>query len=150
MKKWVSLIVASVNTIILSLVITTSVYAQGPTPTPIPLPPGGSRESVPINIGDPGFGVKPDTSLGGLLKNVLVIIFTLAAVLVLFMLAWGAFQWITSGGDKEAVDKARKRITASLIGLALLALAYLLAVVVGRLVGIDVLNIDKLPNITGR
>lgn len=137
------MIVASINTIILSLVITTSVYAQA-------LPPGGSRESVPINIGDPGLGVKPDANLGTLLKTVLTIIFTLAAVLVLFMLAWGAFQWITSGGDKEAVDKARKRITASLIGLALLALAYLIAVVVGRLVGIDVFGLSTLPNITQR
>lgn len=144
MKKWVSLIVTTVNTIIFSLFITASVYAEVPTLTPT------LAKSVDINIGDPNVGVNPQTALGGLLKNVLILIFVIAAVVVLFMLAWGGFQWITSGGDKEAVDKARKRIIAALIGMALLALAYLLTVVVGTIVGIDIFKLTTLPTIHGR
>ena len=62
------------------------------------------------------------------------------------MLITGAFNWITSGGDKENVGKARSRIINALIGLLVLALAFLIARVAGQIVHIDIFNL-KIPSL---
>lgn len=93
-------------------------------------------------------GINPSTtSLGDLIRNALVIIYILAAVAVLAMLVFGAFQWITSGGDKEAVQKARSRITAALVGMGILALALFITVLMGQILNINVLNLPTLPTL---
>lgn len=95
----------------------------------------------------PTQGIPGGTSLGLILSNALTIIFVVAAFAVLFMLIIGAFQWITSGGDKEAVGRARGRITHALIGLAILALAFLIVTVVGQILNIDILS-GRIPSLT--
>ncbi|MBI2314685.1 hypothetical protein HYU93_01330 [Candidatus Daviesbacteria bacterium] len=52
-----------------------------------------------------------------------------------------AFEWITSGGDKEAVGKARGRIINALIGLAVLAVAFALANVAARFTGLNLFDL---------
>jgi hypothetical protein len=92
-------------------------------------------------------GINPGIRVNQLISNALTIIFILAALAVLFMLVLGAFSWITSGGDKDSVGKARSRIVNALIGLAVLALAYFIARFVGQLVGIDIFNLRSLPTL---
>lgn len=92
-------------------------------------------------------GINPSTSVGVILSNVLFIIFVVAALAVLFMLIVGAFKWITSGGDKENVKAARGQIVNALIGLAILALAFLITRVVGQILNIDILNLRNLPTL---
>lgn len=96
----------------------------------------------------PGFGVDPSTrSIGDVISNGIRIVFIIALLGVLVMLVAGAIQWVFSGGDKEALGKAKNRITHALIGLLILALAFLLAVVVGNIVGINLLNLPALPSL---
>lgn len=125
------------------LVIVPTVFAQV-TPTP----GSGIRiDIVPKNI--PGF-VDPGASgsnISNIINNVLKIIFVIAALLVLIFLIMGAFQWIMSGGEKEAVGKARLRITHALIGLAILVLAFVILGVVGTIVGINFLQFN-IPTLT--
>ncbi len=94
-----------------------------------------------IKIGTPDQGVDPNADVGDVLSNVITIIFVVAALAVLFMLIFGAFQWITSGGEKEAVGKARGRIVNALVGLAILAVAFLLVRVLAGIVHIDITNL---------
>ena len=54
------------------------------------------------------------------------IAFVVAVVLTFIFLLMGGIQWITSGGDKGKYEEARNRITAALIGLAIVALAWLI------------------------
>lgn len=75
------------------------------------------------------------SDLGKFITNLLTLAFGIALIIVLIMLIWGAFEWITSGGDKEAVGKARGRIINALIGLAVLAVAFALAQVAGQFLG---------------
>lgn len=103
--------------------------------------------AVQISIKPPTGGVPPGTELGVIIGNALTIVFVIAVIAVLFMLVIGAFQWITSGGDKEAVGKARGRITSALVGLAILALAFLIVKIAGGIVNIDLLNL-KLPSLS--
>ncbi len=88
--------------------------------------------------------VKPQSGfsdVGKFVTNLLQLAFVVAIFVVLVMLIWGAFEWITSGGDKEAVGHARNRIINALIGLAVLAVAFALAKVGAQFVGIDLNNI---------
>lgn len=125
------------------LVIVPTVFAQV-TPTP----GSGIRiDIVPKNIPgfvDPGAG---GSNISNIINNVLKIIFVVAALLVLIFLIMGAFQWIMSGGEKEAVGKARLRITHALIGLAILVLAFVILGVVGTIVGINFLQFN-IPTLT--
>lgn len=45
--------------------------------------------------------------------------FIVAGLVALLYLLMGALAWITSGGNKENVDKAREKIQAALIGVIL-------------------------------
>jgi hypothetical protein len=47
-------------------------------------------------------------------------LFIVAGLIALLYLLLGALAWITSGGNKESVEKAREKIQAALIGLILI------------------------------
>ncbi len=109
--------------------------------------PALAYAQIDVGVSAPSAGVNPNLTVGTFLSNILTIIFVVAALAVLFMLVWGAFSWITSGGDKDAVGGARKRIINALIGLAVLALAFFITRVVGQLVNIDILSLTNLPTL---
>ena len=93
-------------------------------------------------------GVDPSVrSLGDLISNTLQIVFIAAALAVLIYLVIGAFKWITSGGDKDAIGKARGTIVNALIGLAILALAFFITVLFGEIVGINILSLPRIPTL---
>ncbi len=58
-----------------------------------------------------------------------------------FYLLLGAAQWVFSGGDKEAVSKAQKRITNALIGLAIAFSVYVIVNLISIVFGVNILNI---------
>ncbi len=80
---------------------------------------GGGNTLNLTNLQPSGVSVPSDAST--LIKNVITIVFLVAAALTFFYLIWGAITWITSGGDKSKVEEARNRITAAVIGLLILA-----------------------------
>lgn len=63
-----------------------------------------------------------------------------AGVLSFLFLLWGGTQWITAGGDKDAVEKARKRIIGALIGLAAVFSAYALIYIIQVLFNISIIR----------
>lgn len=99
-------------------------------------------ESTIKIVSPPGVGY---SDLGNFITNVLTLAFSVAILVVLVMLIWGAFEWITSGGDKDAVGKARSRIINALIGLAVLAVAFALAKVAAQFLGFPDFTI-KIPS----
>lgn len=129
MKKAAALITTSAGFILSSV----SAFAQ---PRETKVPPG----TLP--------GVDPSTTTTGeLISNALQIVFIAAALAVLIYLVIGAFKWITSGGDKDAIGKARGSIVNALIGLFILALAFFITVLMGQIVGIDILNLPVIPRL---
>lgn len=60
--------------------------------------------------------------------------FIVAGLLALFYLLLGALAWITSGGNKENVDKARDKITNALIGVILIAVVLAIIVTLEQVV----------------
>lgn len=67
---------------------------------------------------------KDGTAINTLLSNVIGLFFAAGAIAFIIMFVWGAVQMILSGGDKEAIAKARSRITWSIVGVVLLSLSY--------------------------
>lgn len=65
-----------------------------------------------------------------------------AGVVAFIFLLWGGVQWILAGGDKEGTEKARKRITSALIGLAIVFSAYALIFIVQALFGISIISVN--------
>ncbi|OGE25326.1 hypothetical protein A3C26_00665 [Candidatus Daviesbacteria bacterium RIFCSPHIGHO2_02_FULL_39_12] len=98
-------------------------------------------ENIQITKPQQGF-----TTIGDFISKVLTFAFLIAVLVVLVMLIWGAFEWITSGGDKEAVGKARSRIINALVGLAVLAVAFALTRVAAQFLGFPDLNNIPIPS----
>lgn len=84
------------------------------------------------------------TELSPLIQGIIRIVFVVAVILTFLFLLWGGIQWITSGGDKEKYEEARNRITAALIGLAIIALAWLVIKLVTYFFGLpDMFGSDQ-------
>jgi hypothetical protein len=93
---------------------------------------------------------KPDTYIGRVIDASVQIFFLIGAIGVLIMFLWGAVDWILSGGDKEKVAGARKRITTALMGIALLALTFIAVYTIGTMIGINPLAKFDIPTFTGQ
>lgn len=79
-------------------------------------------------------------SLRNLISNTITIFFTIGGIGFTIMIVWGSVNWILSGGDKEKIAGARKRITTAIVGLTLLSLTFLIMLVAGQILGIRSLN----------
>lgn len=78
--------------------------------------------------------------------------FVVAGLVALFYLLLGAFGWITSGGSKEAVDKAREKIQAALIGLILIFVVLAIVTVMENIldIGLGISKEIKFPQLIKR
>ena len=97
-----------------------------------------------ITIAPPGVGYD---NLSTFINAAIRLAFIIGLIGVLVMLVWGAIEWIFSGGGKDQIDAARKRIINALIGLAILGLTFVIVSVVGRLVGFDPLQNMPIPTL---
>lgn len=74
-----------------------------------------------------GFQIPP---FNVVLTFIIRIFFVVAGLIAVIYLLLGALAWITSGGNKESVDKAREKIQAALIGIILLFVVLAIVAVV--------------------
>lgn len=88
----------AINSVLFALA--PAVYAQG---------------SVNLPFGRP--------TLSGMVSFLIRFLFFFAGLAALLYLLLGAFNWITSSGDKEAVKKAQDKIQAAIIGLIVIVVA---------------------------
>ena len=75
------------------------------------------------------------TDLGNFTGGAIRIFIIVAGFALLIYLFWGAFDWITSEGDKEKVGKARNKIINAIIGVVILAAAFAIIQVLGVFTG---------------
>lgn len=110
---------SSLVAVISSLFMATTAFAADSTLSP---PPGSLNPNV-----DP-------TAIPQLLVNMLFIV---ASFLAIAYLMYGGIKWITSRGDKVAVESARKHIVAAIIGLVIVAGSFFILQVVFRILGAE-------------
>lgn len=61
----------------------------------------------------------------------------------IFNLVMGSIAWIGSGGDKQSLQTAQKRITNALIGLLITMFSFTIISLVSYFLGFDFLNIQN-------
>lgn len=82
----------------------------------------------------------PFTNIGQLLNIMLTLAFFVAALFFFVNLLVGGVSWIGAGGDPKALTAARNRITNAVIGLIIVVAAYAIALVVGQVFGLSIVN----------
>ena len=94
---------------------------------------GGLNQSA----GQDGLGF-----FSALLPAIVSLLFVIGSIIFFFMLAIGAIQWISSAGDKGALEGARGRIVNALTGIIILFSAYAIVTLVENFFGISILTLD--------
>ncbi len=72
--------------------------------------------------------------IGSFLSRIIGASLIIAAILSFLYLIWGGFQWITSGGDKTALEDARNRIVSAIVGLVIVAASWAIFQLVQQLI----------------
>lgn len=104
-------------------------------------PPAGVRE-IQEQVGPDNIGIIFFAS------NLVRLATVVAGIWVMFNFISAGWIYITSGGDASAHEKVSEKITQSLIGLAIVALAYTIAGLIGLLIFGDAGFILR-PTLTG-
>lgn len=86
--------------------------------------------------------------VSGIIGPAITFIFVIAVIIALFFLLFGAVRWITSGGDKAAIESARGQIIASIVGLVILFFGFLIFNIILQFfrLNINQLNIPQIPS----
>ncbi len=85
----------------------------------------------------PGGAIDPNINPTSIPQLIVNLLFMLAAFLAVAYLMYGGIKWITSRGDKVAVESARKHIAAAVIGLIVVAGSFFILQVVFTILGAD-------------
>ena len=62
----------------------------------------------------------------------------------LFWFVVGAVQWTSSGGNPEQMTKAKSQMSTAIAGLFVLVLSTAIIWIVGKVTGLDILNLERL------
>jgi amino acid transporter len=89
--------------------------------------------SAQVNSQTLGFNPN-QLGLGNVLSFLIRVFFVAAGLAALIFLLLGALSWVTSGGNKENVEKAREKILAAVIGIIIVVLVVGVAVTLEQLV----------------
>ncbi|MDO8638583.1 MAG: hypothetical protein Q7R43_03335 [Candidatus Daviesbacteria bacterium] len=81
-----------------------------------------------------GFGWIPSLAEGT--KLMMGPAFAIAAAVVVLYFIIGGVQFLLSGGDKEAIAKAQKRITHAIIGFVLLMMMFIILQFIPEFLGL--------------
>lgn len=106
---------------------------------------GVSEEGGIINPVIGLFGTQPgQITIATILATFLRISLVVAGILLLIYLVIGGIQWLTSGGEKAALESARGRLTNAFIGLLIIVLVLVIIDLINRVLGLDILR-PELP-----
>lgn len=106
------------------------------------------QTSLELNIGETAEAAEltgASTGFGDWVGVVLAAILTIAALLLLLNLVWAGIDWISAGGDSGKIEKARSKITQSIVGIIVLASSVAIFNLVQNFLGIELLQFQTGP-----
>lgn len=114
----------------------------------IPLSPQGGFKGLGTSpLGNPtGDGVNTFTNFISMAIGLMTLI---GIIWFIFIFIIGAIGIISSGGDKNALESAKKKISTGVIGLVVLILAIIIVDFLGYLLGFGVGNIRNFTYLFG-
>lgn len=103
--------------------------------------------TTPSGYEPKGGGIDSYTSsLEKLISNVLVVLTVVAGISFILYFLLGALQWVTAGGQKDKVETAKSYMTNGAIGLIIVVVSYAVVWIVGKALGLDILEPAGLIN----
>lgn len=137
MKKALFSIFTNLSSLFAYLFTIPAIAVAASTPIPVSPRPVGS------------FGPLADVTakdFGAIVGRIITIAFVLAIVIALGFLVYGGIKWITSGGDKTAVEGARNTIVAAIVGLVIVFLSYFILNIILGFFGLELGKLE-LPTV---
>ncbi len=116
----------SLSLVLYSLLSPLTVHAQnviGPIPNPLPKYPSSQGQG-----------------LFAFLSNVLKLVGTIAGIFMIVQLILAGYGYISANGDPKKTSLAWTKIWQSIVGMVIIASAFVIASVVERFTGIKILN----------
>ncbi len=103
-----------------------------------------SQTNDPITVitNDPNYTFAQGLRPSDYISTAINLLLGAAGVVSFVFLLWGGIQWITAGGDKDAIEKARKRIFSALIGLVIVFSVYTIFYIIRVLFGVDLIGLN--------
>lgn len=103
-----------------------------------------AQANTTINLLDPSSPYNQIQSLkpSDLVSKSIELLLGTSGVIAFIYLLMGGIQWITSGGDKEGLDKAKKKITHALVGLAVVFSVYAMVFIIRALFNINTIGVN--------
>tara|TARA_Y100000310_G_C20524828_1_gene735485 strand:+ start:298 stop:702 length:405 start_codon:yes stop_codon:yes gene_type:complete len=77
------------------------------------------------------------SDINNILPNLITTVLAIAGVVFLIFLIIGGIQWMTAGGDQEAITKAKSRLTNAVIGIVIVFSAWAILNLVNYFFGIN-------------
>lgn len=84
--------------------------------------------------------ISPTNNIITVVQAIVRFILIVAFVLAFVMLLVGGIRWIMAGGDEKSVEKARNTITAALIGLVVVLIAYAIIRIVETFFNVNIIS----------
>ena len=107
----------------------------GVTPLALPLTVFAAEDIIP-----PQLQTVAQNNIIDIVRAIIQFILVVAFVLAFIMLLIGGIRWITAGGDEKAVGSARNMITAALIGLVIVLVAFALIKLIETFFGVSIIS----------
>lgn len=89
-------------------------------------------------------GTAPESLLATIMSNIIGAMTIGAGIWFLFQAIIAGYNYMNAAGDKARIENAGRRLTNSLIGIAVVVAAYGLLSLIGSFLGIEFLNLGKL------
>lgn len=105
-------------------------------------------DTVTILSNNPNYAAIQALKPSWYIKAALNLLLGAAGVASFVFLLMGGIQWIMAGGDKDALDKARKRIVQALVGLTIVFSSYVILYIIRALFNVNLIEFC-LTNIGG-
>lgn len=99
-----------------------------------------SNPALPSLQGQTGVGF-----FGSIIPRFVGLALLIGVLVFFFVMIAGAIQWISSGGDKAAVEAARGKIVNAVVGVVVLLALFAAVQVLEGFFGINILTLDIGP-----
>ncbi len=95
-----------------------------------------TNKALPTNI----IALGPGGGLAFYIATLWRTVITVGGIAFIIYLVWGGIEYMTSGGDKTKIDDAQKKITSSVIGIAILVASYAITLFIQSVFKINILR----------
>jgi hypothetical protein len=128
--KTLKTLIGSVGMAALTVVMPLAVHAQAQNPFQ-------QAQTLSQNVGTQAGIASSNVSLPEIVGRIINILLGFIGIVLLLIVLYAGFQWMTAGGDSKKVEEAKQRISNAVVGLIILVAAFAISnFVLGSLVNV--------------